>query len=784
MISTEFCLVCHCKLETDFEALKPYVCPNPLCLYQYMALGFGPRIEHEILTQPYVVDLLVSFCYASAAAGSLKTFPIGMGLTVPPPNLVPGFPVGTYSNMPWRGVPVAYDSNTGLLKPPGPARADNPDPRVHTAKFDRLNAELLFPKDLKEKPLKVGEWLYVYPSRLGEGQHRRVLETWYPVVRLGPPVVTPTPTPEHQQHLSLLGTPPVQAPTPAITPPLADFADHSKLPDVNFIVYNENFDDLDDTGKKSSICMLLASLPSVVEMKDFLMDMGAKHMALRAWSDRISPAALGLLRWIIASNRSCILQVEDVDRVSGMTQFQQFRFAQGAPDKEQRFVTSVNQTKERLSLNVPTIFAWHGSGLHNWHSIVREGLHFNDTVHGRAYGHGVYHSLDANTSLGYSGGHAGYGADANLGWGQSQLQIFQALCLNEIVNAPKEFVSNSPHLVVSQLDWIQTRYLFVQCKNTEKTSIEDKAPIDVLEQDSRYYPKSPGGKAIVIPITAISRSRRPTTKEVKRWHGTKKSKVQSPEPCKEETIVSDDTDEEDRELSREPQAGSIVLQRDNKPSLQMSSAGKKRTDKAVTDFEPGNLDHSTLPVLASPSYATSQATKALQRELAVTLKAQETQPANELGWYLDPETVTNVYQWIVELHSFDAHLPLAKDMKQKDVKSIVLELRFGKEFPYSPPFVRVIRPRFLSFMAGGGGHVTTGGALCMELLTNSGWNPASNIEAVLLQVRMAITSTDPKPARLENGTPKDYGVGEAVDAFRRACAVHGVSTSSCRTNGY
>jgi ubiquitin-conjugating enzyme E2 Q len=63
---TDFCLVCHDKIEEDFEALKPYVCSKPLCLYQYMSLGFGPSVEHEILTQPYVVDMLVSFCYSSA----------------------------------------------------------------------------------------------------------------------------------------------------------------------------------------------------------------------------------------------------------------------------------------------------------------------------------------------------------------------------------------------------------------------------------------------------------------------------------------------------------------------------------------------------------------------------------------------------------------------------------------------------------------------------------------------------------------------------------------------
>ncbi|KAL5347417.1 hypothetical protein ACLOAV_007729 [Pseudogymnoascus australis] len=82
---TEFCLVCHSKTEGSFEALKPYVCSNPLCLYQYMALGFGPSIEHSVATQPYVVDLLVSFAYASAHVRTLRKYPTGMGLVVPQP---------------------------------------------------------------------------------------------------------------------------------------------------------------------------------------------------------------------------------------------------------------------------------------------------------------------------------------------------------------------------------------------------------------------------------------------------------------------------------------------------------------------------------------------------------------------------------------------------------------------------------------------------------------------------------------------------------------------------
>jgi ubiquitin-conjugating enzyme E2 Q len=51
--------------------------------------------------------------------------------------------------------------------------------------------------------------------------------------------------------------------------------------------------------------------------------------------------------------------------------------------------------------------------------------------------------------------------------------------------------------------------------------------------------------------------------------------------------------------------------------------------------------------------------------------------------------------------------------------------------------------------------------------------PTNSIESVLLQVRMAMSSLDPKPARLETNGRHDYGVGEAVEAFIRACTVHG-----------
>ena len=798
---TEFCLVCHCKVEADFEALKPYVCSKPLCLYQYMSLGFGPSIEHEIITQPHVVDLLISFCYTSARHYKLRYLPTGMALMVPAPSILAVS----------HNIALQQNGSTGMPysthyppPPPPPSKAPitperTPALKTFKAKFDSQRMELIFGPGTT-KVLNPGNWItFPVPQSARQRYHCRVAGVLHPTVILGKPFVRgpkqdskvdPRVTVSISQHRSFGTNPQSASPalTPAATPPPLTPKDATpkELPEIEFSIYDQNFDDLEDPEKHTAIHFLLDTLPSVQSMSDYLQSKGGQEMSLRSWTDRISPAALGLLRWIIASNRSCIIQVDSLDgntrkseeRVSGLPGWMQFRFAQGAPDKEQRFVTSI---KHATNPNYPTMFAWHGSPLWNWHGIVREGLHFEKAAHGRAFGDGVYHSLQFQTSMSYSGyigsrgnGYgSGDGSHRSLEWAQSQLNISQAIALNEIVNAPSHFVSSSPHLVVAQLDWIQSRYLFVKC-NTSGISLGDSTPGQAYEQDKSYTPIGESGKPIVIPITAVSKCRRKTAKV-----GDKR-KAENVQEQGEAVMVSDDTDDEDL---------AILCSDDEEPDVlpTMTDNGKGKTtvepqhtkpDASKTDFIPGALDQKTLPLLEPPSYATSSATKALQRELTATLKVQDMVPADQLGWYIDGELVNNVYQWIVELHSFESHLPLAKDMRSRGVKSVVIEIRFGKDYPMSPPFVRVIRPRFLGFQAGGGGHVTAGGALCMELLTNSGWSAASNIESVLLQVRLAMSSTDPRPARLEPGPIKDYQVGEAIQAFIRACNAHGVSIIS------
>ena len=56
-------------------------------------------------------------------------------------------------------------------------------------------------------------------------------------------------------------------------------------------------------------------------------------------------------------------------------------------------------------------------------------------------------------------------------------------------------------------------------------------------------------------------------------------------------------------------------------------------------------------------------------------------------------------------------------------------MRLPADSPFSPPSLRVVRPRFRRQT----GFVING-ALCMELLTPQGWNATFSIEAVLEQV--------------------------------------------------
>ena len=686
----------------------------------------GLSLEYEIQCQPLVVELLISLAYSAAISEQLEEVPSGLRLQVPAKLL--------------ESCPGNDLLHTGEL---------------NAAKLDLLPAAPL--------PLKVGDWVVICAGPGLISDAKGPTEEWHCRV-------------EHMDtssgHIFL-----------SSLVHQGKRLQHQRLPDafsqVQFTIYDTDLDVLTIPLKMKMISTILSTLPSVKEMYLFL-EAGGKEKLLSTWTEVISPSALDLLRWVVASNRSLIKQdnQDTSHQVTGMGGYVQFRLVQGAADKEQRFITAVNSVSLPNDPQHPTLFAWHGSPVSNWHNILRVGLHFKNLLHGRAFGNGVYMSKDLGVSMNYA--YPGKGTSA---WPQSRLKISAMVSLNEVVNSVGDFVSRYPHYVVRHLDWIQTRYLFVQFDVPELAA---KYPLRTFsskkQTDGSFYKQHPDHVAlgprqfpINIPISILN-GQRGKFVQANSQSGPQANLI-AIFPKRRKIIVEDGRSENDDIISvgTDIEDINILLSDDEEPERNPKTIQDEKVGEAFkTPFHPGTLQEDSLSMLGHPQYASTPATKILQQHLAATVKIQKETPIQDLGWYVNHKLINTVYQWIVELHSFDPEIPLAQDLQALNMQSIVLELRFPAQFPMDPPFVRVIRPRFVGFSHGGGGHVTTGGAMCMELLTQSGWLPTISIESVLLQVRMAILNPDPRPARLLlNRSSTEYSVGEAVDAYKRVSYSHG-----------
>ncbi len=72
-------------------------------------------------------------------------------------------------------------------------------------------------------------------------------------------------------------------------------------------------------------------------------------------------------------------------------------------------------------------------------------------------------------------------------------------------------------------------------------------------------------------------------------------------------------------------------------------------------------------LMPPPAESSPMASTSVQKELRAMLKEQNSaRSLRELGWYMPEELIgDNLYQWIVELHSFEGTLPVAQDMERK-----------------------------------------------------------------------------------------------------------------------
>ncbi|KAH9383368.1 hypothetical protein HPB48_024587 [Haemaphysalis longicornis] len=121
----------------------------------------------------------------------------------------------------------------------------------------------------------------------------------------------------------------------------------------------------------------------------------------------------------------------------------------------------------------------------------------------------------------------------------------------------------------------------------------------------------------------------------------------------------------------------------------------------------------------------------------------------------------NLYEWHVRLYQVDPESPLWRDMQESGVACVQLSLSFPENFPFAPPFVRVLSPHIER------GFVMEGGAICMELLTPRGWASAYTVEAILVSA-----SLSKGQARIATKPGKQFNRKLAESSFRSLVKTH------------
>ncbi|CAG8500183.1 4736_t:CDS:10, partial [Acaulospora morrowiae] len=754
LLSTKYCLTCHFLHNESVSSIRPFVCGIALCQHQAL-VGLGNLFEAVLVNSPVVVDLLISLCYVAISARNLNPHPSkAIGITTTKQLEIA------------NSLIVDWGTNSGTV-------GQRTEKGYVVYGWKNFDGQVLIDDMLEVFNPETGQSFTV--NRCSSTSTVRVLEV-------------------NSEYLITDFQITVSASAVNNKSVYLPFRVHRR--------HERNFLDSSEAPNYQLLHKIIDKLPSVNTMVQY-----CKKKILKQELDKLDVLCFPLLSWIISSSRTHLrlLESEDEkvqfnDNNGNSGNWKQFIMIMSSPEKEEIFQQEKEKLRKEKDQRVGELFAFHGSPLHNWHSIVRTSLNWNKIVHGRVYGDGVYHSLQAATSSSYAA--AGYHRYESGTWKNSTLIVQKCMALCEIINRPSKFTSTNPHLVVKDENWITTRYLFVECSREQLDSDENRdddmtAMLPVLNPPYINTPAynigvyNPYTINMPHPVTSLTNTisnalhrRKENTSFITLdsqyfpvWFNNQPLQI----PMRDFSIINNEIPTGSsvgigRFVCDSSEMQEIINSSDNPTDYNINESILYDTnDDTLDEEEDDEFDPSLLPLPAESSKA---ATQRICRELKLIYDKQQSGANNDLGFYLDTEKMASVYQWVVQLKDFDQTLPLAQDMARYKVKSIDLEVRFAPDYPFVPPYIRVIRPRLLRFMDGGGGHVTAGGSICMDLLTlgnavERGWSSVYTIEAVLLQVRMALSSLDPKPARLDRNWNCEYSASEAIDSYIRVANQHG-----------
>jgi len=189
-------------------------------------------------------------------------------------------------------------------------------------------------------------------------------------------------------------------------------------------------------------------------------------------------------------------------------------------------------------------------------------------------------------------------------------------------------------------------------------------------------------------------------------------------PMRQENIVED----EDASLDGSKTAQSMAVARaaPHSPTTAPKSKWKEPSQQAI-----------------SMSLRAEKEKTGGRRRLAQDLYKIMMHDNDEAGFSIAPQGEDRMDTWTIRLFKFDEDSNLHRDLAILGLDHVELEMNFPSQYPFEPPFVRVVRPRFKRQT----GFVMNG-ALCMELLTTEGWNPINDIESVIVSIRSLLVVGD------------------------------------------
>jgi ubiquitin-conjugating enzyme E2 Q len=172
------------------------------------------------------------------------------------------------------------------------------------------------------------------------------------------------------------------------------------------------------------------------------------------------------------------------------------------------------------------------------------------------------------------------------------------------------------------------------------------------------------------------------------------------------------------------------------------------------------------------------ATAAARRLLHDLRRISQSDP-QKLGFRSEPDG-KDIFNWTVKLFGFPKGSEIYNDLRQYESQTrrnyVELRLAFPPDYPNVPPFVRVVRPRFVSHT----GHVTFGGSICTTMLTMEAWNPSFDVQSVIGNVFAEMCQAG---ARIDFSSRSPYSLEDARSAFEIAADNHNWSLSGWMPSG-